>query len=252
MPFKNKLLTILKIFRNANGSLALTIKGGANSEGKGDAVIQMFTGAANAVKPGEITAFRDALGNGSMVEIASPTTVESGAAQRARVQVSIDESGQAFVAAIADAVSFEPANDPLGTNLFVDGTLQGGGVNGLTIANATLTSTAVIPVSQVALAFSGAWSNYNGAVFEVFAWGRDRSGRVSLTGMVKHGTLTQTGVIGVLPVGARPTLSHSFIVVANTGTARVDVQADGSVNLIAYIGTGNASFISLAGINFPT
>lgn len=55
MPFKNRLLTVLKVFRS-NRTVALIIKGGPGTAGFGDAVIQLFTGKANETKPGEIVA----------------------------------------------------------------------------------------------------------------------------------------------------------------------------------------------------
>lgn len=96
----------------------------------------------------------------------------------------------------------------------------------------------------------GAWVN-NGAPTGGAKFTK-RGDRVQLQGTVKDGT----GLIFILPEGYRPVgtclfscLSHGG---ANYGHTRVDVTSDGHVTVIAHVGPGGNTFMTLDEVSFLT
>jgi hypothetical protein len=91
-----------------------------------------------------------------------------------------------------------------------------------------------------------AWVTYSTG-FDVAQY-RMLGDKVELRGLIKNGTATATML--TLPVGYRPLKDQIFICWSNTGFARVDVAAVGSVRVAAY-GTGGSNvFVSLANLSF--
>jgi hypothetical protein len=100
-------------------------------------------------------------------------------------------------------------------------------------------------------ALLNAWTNYGGS-YQIAAFRRDAAvGSAELTGLIKHATGTQTGVLMNLPLAVRPTRVHIFITQSYVGQARVDVSTDGNVTCYAYYNGGNANWISLSQIRWP-
>lgn len=106
-----------------------------------------------------------------------------------------------------------------------------------------------------ALPLVNGWANYSAAQFGTAAC-MVRNDTVFLRGMVMNANNALTGQIGSLPAGYSPSANLSFHVVAGPGSARVDVNSDGTVILFRYNangapGNGTGAYVSLAGINFP-
>ncbi|MDF4004202.1 right-handed parallel beta-helix repeat-containing protein [Luteibacter sp. PPL552] len=87
------------------------------------------------------------------------------------------------------------------------------------------------------------WVNY-GAAAATVGYIKDASGFVHLQGAAKGGSIP--GTMFVLPPGYRPAATHDFAVNSNGSFGWVYVTADGNV----VVASGNAAFVSLAGISF--
>ncbi len=87
------------------------------------------------------------------------------------------------------------------------------------------------------------WVNY-GAGFGNATYYKDKQNIVRLAGLVKNGT---TGVIATLPPACRPAAEQIFTVVSGASFARLDIRANGDVELI---GSYSNAFVSLDGIAF--
>jgi hypothetical protein len=101
-------------------------------------------------------------------------------------------------------------------------------------------------------AFQNSWSNYDtaGTTWRRAAFWRDPVGVLHLTGLIQAGA---PGTVFTLPTGFRMTGdagSAIFAVMANGGTARVDVATSGIVSVSSYTTGANNTFVSLAGITF--
>ncbi|MBI5136889.1 MAG: hypothetical protein HZA24_06070 [Nitrospirae bacterium] len=94
------------------------------------------------------------------------------------------------------------------------------------------------------VAFQGAWVNFGAPYQEAGYW--VRGGEVRLTGVVKGGAVNSA--IFMLPAGFRPAAQTVFNQRCASGTARVDVRADGQV----YLNDAGAdtAWLSLDGIIF--
>ena len=94
--------------------------------------------------------------------------------------------------------------------------------------------------------FLNAWINYNGATHNTAAFYKDSHNRVWLKGLIKNGSIA--GVVFILPIGYKPNLRTNFSSIDGTGTpsARVEINIDGTVNVL----TGNNAFIALDGMSF--
>lgn len=101
-----------------------------------------------------------------------------------------------------------------------------------------------------ALDLEGAWVNYNPAT--AAAKVTKRGDRIQLQGLIASGT----GLVAYLPDGFKPAglcifscLSHGG---ANYGHSRVDIDDDGSITVVAHIGPGGNTFLSLDEVSFLT
>ena len=93
-------------------------------------------------------------------------------------------------------------------------------------------------------AFQNSWVPYASGFDPPFFY-KDNEQRVWLQGLIKSGTVP--GVVFTLPIGYRPLGGQQvFVVISNGALGRVDVLASGDV----YVNTGNAGYVSLAGISF--
>ena len=93
-------------------------------------------------------------------------------------------------------------------------------------------------------AFQNSWVNYAGGFDTVFFY-KDNMSRCWLQGMIKSGSVPST--VFTLPIGYRPLGGQQiFNVISNGALGRVDVLPSGDV----YVNTGNAAYVSLAGISF--
>jgi hypothetical protein len=75
------------------------------------------------------------------------------------------------------------------------------------------------------LPFENSWENYGSHSF--CAYYKDPLGNVHLKGLVRNGTLGMP--VFTLPVGYRPTTRGIFIVMSQSGTGRLNIDDDGSV-----------------------
>ena len=79
---------------------------------------------------------------------------------------------------------------------------------------------------------------------------------VQIGGLVRNtASTTATGVVAYLPLGFRPPKQKGFSCsssngVGSGGTSRVDVQADGGINVNSHVGNGGSLDIFLDGIFF--
>lgn len=106
----------------------------------------------------------------------------------------------------------------------------------------------VEPVHQVGdsgePAFQNGWVNYS-SLFNPAAFWKDPWGVVHLRGLVKDGTINTT--IFTLPAGYRPEYQQLFVALEESTLGRVDVLADGQVQMKQGVGT---NWLSLDGMTF--
>jgi hypothetical protein len=94
------------------------------------------------------------------------------------------------------------------------------------------------------------WASYdNGVTFNLPSYLLDR-GRVYMRGMIKHATTSTIGVVATLPAGNRPPKQTVFICAAGAGTVRIDVLANGNMQIVNYISPGTGQYIELTPIEF--
>lgn len=87
------------------------------------------------------------------------------------------------------------------------------------------------------------WQNY-GETYGNANFSIDKQKVVRLSGLVKNGT---GAIIAQLPLGCRPSTDLIFTVVSGNGFARLDVKANGNVQLM---GSYSNLFVSLDGVSF--
>jgi len=103
------------------------------------------------------------------------------------------------------------------------------------------TTTAITIPLWTPLFLQGNWTDYS-PPFTSAAYTKTAAGLVVLKGLVKSGS----GVIGTLPVGYRPAGNIMFENSSNGSAGRVDVQSNGTINLV----TGTNGWFSLDGVTF--
>ncbi|WP_421883300.1 hypothetical protein [Methylibium sp.] len=89
------------------------------------------------------------------------------------------------------------------------------------------------------------WVNFS-AAFNPAGYFRDQFGIVRLRGLVKDGSAANA-VIFTLPTGYRPAFQTMFAVISGSILGRVDVLANGDVQMISG---GSVGFVSLDAISF--
>lgn len=87
------------------------------------------------------------------------------------------------------------------------------------------------------------WVNYEAGTNPA-GYTKDLSGVVRLRGMIKDGTGATPAF--VLPVGYRPAYQSVFQVITNGSIGRVDIQANGEVQMTS----SSAVYLSLDGLSF--
>jgi hypothetical protein len=93
----------------------------------------------------------------------------------------------------------------------------------------------------------GAGYSLYAAGWQAIGFYKNNQSQVFLQGMLKKSSAVVSGdVLWTLPVGYRPLAQTLFAIISNAAIGRVDVYPDGRVAVL----TGNAAWISLAGLNF--
>ena len=111
---------------------------------------------------------------------------------------------------------------------------------------ATIVGRTESPTDKRTLPFIAGWTPYGGGYAEPTVR-RDPSGRISLSGLCRPGTMTSGTYFSIVPVAQwAPGSRHVFPVLTSGGIGRVDVGSDG--RLLFMSGTG--SFVSLEGISW--
>lgn len=152
------------------------------------------------------------------------------------------------------ATSDFPASSP-GRVASADGTsIVIAGDGSFTLGRISRTAAGAMAISGegwTAPTLGTAWVNYGGAApnqHQDAGYRKLLNGTVEIRGMVKSGTVS---TIFTLPVGFRPLKNETFIQLSNTGSARVEIFANGNV-VVTYLTGGSNAFVSLAGIRFDT
>jgi type II secretory pathway pseudopilin PulG len=102
------------------------------------------------------------------------------------------------------------------------------------------TATVTIPL-WTPFALQNSWVDYS-PPFTSAAYTKTSGGVILLKGMLKAGS----GIIGYLPAGYRPAMSIMFENTSNNAGGRIDIRADGSINMTV----GSNAWTSLDGISF--
>lgn len=103
-------------------------------------------------------------------------------------------------------------------------------------------------VAPTPLPLSAGWSSYGGAFGAVTYMAQ--GGVVLLSGIARPaGDGIGNELVGVLPVGVRPSKTLIFATANHDGTARVDVQSNGEIRW--RTSPGQEHWVSLSGIQFP-
>ncbi|MFA5172748.1 MAG: type II secretion system protein [Sulfuriferula sp.] len=98
-----------------------------------------------------------------------------------------------------------------------------------------------------ALPLVNGWTWYSATgIFATPAYNKAADGVVSLKGLITAGTATSGTVIANLPVGYRPKAQLLFEVANNGAAGRVDILANGQVQIL----TGGNTWLALDSINF--
>ncbi|MCG8907314.1 SGNH/GDSL hydrolase family protein [Pseudomonas sp. DP-17] len=97
------------------------------------------------------------------------------------------------------------------------------------------------------LVFANSWTAF-GAPYSTPGAVLSSNGTVTLTGSIKGGTVTAGTTFATLPAGMRPVLQEEFVVCTSTGTARIIIYPDGSMQGLSAL---DATRTSLGGITFP-
>jgi len=146
-----------------------------------------------------------------------------------------------------------------------DGVEGAESISGLGVA---LDSTAEIEIRRMAYAlarslllveswnrptFLNSWTDYNTATHMAVGYMKDPFGFVRLRGLIKR---TVAGYASIpmfnLPEGYRPVSSSNFAVVGHNQFARLEVYANGDVEIVAAVSATPEGFVSLDGISFDT
>lgn len=154
MSFRRQIIDYLRIAGLLGN--ALLIKAGANSIGQGQAVIQFWSGGADELYPGEITAINDGPdpGNNDSLFLLAPAKGSTGGAGRGYLQLfartalypSSVQLGGDFAVIRGDTISLVPQSGIPATTVQVRDSLQGVDSNG---NPATLRLTCPVTVSGV-------------------------------------------------------------------------------------------------------
>lgn len=100
--------------------------------------------------------------------------------------------------------------------------------------------------AAVTLGFNG-WTAFGG-VFRGPAVTAGHDGTITLSGLMKPGTLSANVKICELPSGYRPVNQQIMLTAGDTGPCQLEILADGSVLLKSY--TGTPTYVSLSGLTF--
>ena len=95
----------------------------------------------------------------------------------------------------------------------------------------------------VAVTYENSWVDY-GSGYQGAEYCKDANGFVHIRGLIQTGTPPST--VFTLPLGFRPKNKEVFASIGNGAIARVDVDTDGTVDVIA----GSSTYTSLSGITF--
>ena len=96
----------------------------------------------------------------------------------------------------------------------------------------------------VAVTHENSWADLAG--YQGAEYSKDADGFVHIRGVVDSGTVGSGTGIFTLPLGFRPALKEIFAVDSVSAHGRVDVDIDGTVDVIV----GTNTYVSLSGITF--
>jgi len=99
----------------------------------------------------------------------------------------------------------------------------------------------------VAPILGNSWGNL-GSGNQVVAHQLLANGTLEIRGVISGGT-TGTPIFN-LPLGTRPTLREPFTLFSDTGSANIEVLANGNVQVVSYNAGGSNASVSLCGLHF--
>lgn len=97
------------------------------------------------------------------------------------------------------------------------------------------------------LTLNNSWVN-NGGAYSSATASKNKSGIVTLNGLIKGGTYTGGTNIATIPVGYRPSTSLIFPIAISGGVSMLEVRADGNIYISSPL--ANNTWLSLNGITY--
>lgn len=91
------------------------------------------------------------------------------------------------------------------------------------------------------------WSNFGG-VYRTAAVLVGHENKLTLSGLIKPGTLSAGVTMCILPINYRPVNQHIMLTASSSGPCEVEVLATGEVKLRSF--TGTPTYVSLSGLSF--
>jgi hypothetical protein len=207
---------------------------------------------------------------GGVVNYGLQLDVEDGASNvDLRIQSSVDSGdffqiqttthGATTITTVDDDASAADLTFTVDGDISLDATAGAGTTtitSDLAIGGDLTVSTAGSTIAQeawTAPTLAGTWSNYGG-LYQDAGYMKDSLGFIHLRGLLKAGGAGDT--IFTLPAGYRPSAKLIFSVQVSDGGSyvhgRVDVDTDGTVDLIVPSTVASGDWVSLDGINFDT
>lgn len=97
--------------------------------------------------------------------------------------------------------------------------------------------------------FNG-WQNF-GNGWQTARYRRGSGGQVYLQGLIMHPNANETGTAASLPEGFRTlTGTLMFVALAGGGSARIDVDGNGTLSVLGYSSGASSAYVSLSGITY--
>lgn len=220
----------VKVTPNASGTSFITQQ---------QAAILISTGDATEAAPGIISAYLDALGDGTSVpglvmlcpdtNSGTATTIMQGGSPDGQSPVWQAQAGASSLTMSYDSLVMQIAG---GSSFTVDG-------SGLYFSGET----------WQALTLNNSWTAF-GSGYQAPIFMKKADGMVQMAGTIAPGTTTGGTTVATLPTGYIPAADHIFRTSAGAAaTADVYVRSTGAVQI--QNPTGTIQWLSLSGIRFP-
>lgn len=203
------------------------------------------TAAPSPVAPNS-TAIQTAVGANNPYIILANVTVPANATQIVNANISDQRSQMTIAPNLVRTTSIE--DGAVTTAKIVDSNITTAKIANLAVTTgklADLSVTAAKIETQQAWqtpAMLNGWVRYD-TTHDNVGYMKDSLGFVHLRGLIRSGT---AGTVFTLPVGYRPLFRRIYPCVSNQTIARLDVRADGVIELAAY----NNAWVSLEGVTF--